>query len=335
VSAFGFREDDRLGTGSRALPHFRTRFDDSLDPHEYPMSDWWNFEHGPRRAAKDGIKARSQRGDIGESWWSQRFLAALKEVTDPGRLTRGRSYARTGQVMDLKVEPGRVTSRVQGSRPKPYDVRIAMAPFSDAEWERAEAALAGEALFAAALLAGEMPREVEQVFAAAGLSLFPGKPRDLRTDCSCPDAANPCKHVAATYYILAEAFDEDPFLVLAWRGRPRERLLERLRELRGAAPAPEPPPAADDASTEEPAPVADFWRAGPELAELHFNPHAAPVPDAVLRELGPLPDAAGGALVSGVLSESYQLFTAHAERLAFEDADEEREDHPGGTEGGD
>lgn len=300
------------------------------------MSDWWNFEHGPRRAAKDGIKARSQRGDIGESWWSQRFIAALKEITDPGRLTRGRSYARTGQVMELKVEPGRVTSRVQGSLPRPYDVRIALAPFSDAEWARAEAALAGEALFAAALLAGEMPREVEQAFAAAGLSLFPSKPRDLRTECSCPDAANPCKHVAATYYILAEAFDQDPFLVLAWRGRPRERLLERLRELRGAAPAPEPPHAADEPA-EEPAPAADFWRAGPELAELHFNPHAAPVPDAVLRELGPLPDAAGGQPAAAALAEAYRLFTTHAERLAFGDADEADEDgldYPGGTETG-
>jgi len=284
------------------------------------MSDWWNFEHGPRRAAKDGIKARSQRGDIGESWWSQRFIAAMKEVTDAGRLSRGRSYARTGQVMDLKVEPGKVTSRVQGSMPKPYDVSLALAPFTDQQWAQAEAALAGEALFAAALLAGEMPRDVEQAFASIGLSLFPTKPRDLRTSCSCPDAANPCKHVAATYYILAEAFDEDPFLVLAWRGRPRERLLERLRELRGAAPAPEPTPSPPDEPVEVPASTADFWRAGPELAELHFAPRAAPVPDAILRELGPLPDAAGGQPVAAVLSEAYRIFTAHAERRAFGDS---------------
>jgi uncharacterized Zn finger protein len=283
------------------------------------MSDWWNFEHGPRRAAKDGIRARSQKGDIGESWWSQRFIDAMKEVTDAGRLARGRSYARTGQVMDLKVEPGRVTSRVQGSAPTPYKVSLALAPFTDAEWARAEAALAGEALFAAALLAGEMPRDVEQAFAAAGLTLFPTKPRELRTDCSCPDAANPCKHVAATYYILAEAFDEDPFLVLAWRGRPRERLLERLRELRGAAPAPDELPPAPDAPAEDLAPAADFWRAGPELAELRFTPRAAETPDAILRELGPLPDAAGGPLVAAALAVAYRIFTAHAARRAFGD----------------
>ncbi|HEX9936066.1 MAG TPA: SWIM zinc finger family protein [Longimicrobium sp.] len=290
------------------------------------MSDWWSWnEHGPRREAKDGIRARSQRGDIGESWWSKRFLEALQAVTDPGRLTRGRSYARTGQVMGLKVEPGTVTAQVQGSRPAPYAVSVALAPFTDADWARAEAALAGEALFAAALLAGEMPHDVEQAFAAAGLALFPTKPRELRTSCSCPDAANPCKHVAATYYILAEAFDTDPFLVLAWRGRPRERLLERLRELRGAAPAQasdDPSPAA--APEEEPGPVADFWRAGPELADLRFTPRAAETPDAILRELGPLPDAAGGPPLAAALAEAYRIFTAHAERRAFGD--------PGGGE---
>ncbi|HEU4557298.1 MAG TPA: SWIM zinc finger family protein [Longimicrobium sp.] len=287
------------------------------------MSDWWNFEHGPRRSAKDGIRARSQRGDIGESWWSQRFISALQAVTDSGRLTRGRSYARTGQVMDLKVEPGRVTARVQGSAPTPYAVSIVLAPFTDEQWARAEAALANEALFAAALLAGEMPRDVEQAFAAAGLTLFPTQPRELRTSCSCPDAANPCKHVAATYYILAEAFDTDPFLVLAWRGRPRECLLERLRELRGAAP--HPPQATTPAAEEEPAPAADFWRAGPELAELRFAPRAAAAPDAILRELGPLPDAAGGHLVSAVLAVAYRIFTFHAARRALGDAGDDRD----------
>src|SRR5688500_2974535 len=123
------------------------------------MSDWWNFEHGPRRAAKDGIKAKSQRGDIGESWWSKRFITALQALTDPGRLSRGRSYARSGQVMDLRVSPGTVTARVQGSRPTPYAVKVALKPFPERDWERVEAELAEQAIFLAALLAGEMPRD--------------------------------------------------------------------------------------------------------------------------------------------------------------------------------
>ena len=289
------------------------------------MTDWWNFEHGPRRPAKDGIRAKSQRGDIGESWWSQRFLAAMKAVTDPNRLGRGRSYARSGQVMALKVAAGLVTAKVQGSRPQPYDVRLALKPFTDAQWTAAEEALAAEALFLAALLAGEMPRDVEQAFQAAGLSLFPSDPGELETECSCPDWANPCKHAAATYYILAEAFDDDPFLVLAWRGRTREQLLARLRELRGSAPsaADEEAPPVTLASTQ----TADFWRPGPELATLHFAPRAPEVPDAVLRQLGPLPPEAGGERAAQALAEAYRVFTSAAERRAYgaavEDGDEE------------
>ena len=284
------------------------------------MSDWWAFEHGPRRAAKDGIPARSRRGEIGESWWSKRFLDALKAVADTSRLGRGRSYARTGQVMDLRVHPGRVTARVQGSRAEPYAVRLDLKPFTDAQWARAEGELAAQALYLAALLAGEMPRDVEQAFAAAGLSLFPAAPGELRSDCSCPDWANPCKHTAATYYILAEAFDEDPFLVLAWRGRPRERLLERLRELRGASPGAEEADCGAE-PTPEPAPATPrtggFWRAGPELASLRFAPRAPEVADAVLRQLGPLPAEAGGERVHEALAAAYRTFTAAAERRAL------------------
>jgi uncharacterized Zn finger protein len=286
------------------------------------MTDNWYFDAGPRRPAKDGIAARSTHGDIGESWWSRRFIAALHEVADTSRLGRGRSYARSGQVMDLQVSPGEMTAMVQGSDPRPYRVKIGLVPFSDAQWARAEEALAGQALFLAALLAGEMPRDVENAFTAAGLSLFPSSPDELTTVCSCPDAANPCKHIAATFYILAEAFDDDPFLVLAWRGRTRERLLERLRELRGALPAP-----AEDVPEVAPVPPADYWRAGAELAALHFTPRATGMPDAVLRQLGPLPPEAGGERIQQSLSQAYALFTAAAERRAFAEVD-------GAVEGG-
>ncbi|HST58973.1 MAG TPA: SWIM zinc finger family protein, partial [Longimicrobium sp.] len=231
------------------------------------MSDWRDWETGPRRPARDGIKARSVRGDIGETWWSQRFIAALKEVADAGRLSRGRSYARSGQVMDLAVSPGAVTAKVQGSLARPYAVSIRLAPFTDAEWMRIEEAMAGQALFLAALLAGEMPRDVEQAFAAAGLSLFPTRPSELRADCSCPDGTNPCKHIAATYYILAEAFDTDPFLVLCWRGRARDDLLARLRELRDAQPV------EDEASADLEAADAD---AEPDEASSAQQADAAP-----------------------------------------------------------
>ena len=89
-------------------------------------------------------------------------------------------------------------------------------------------ALGRQALFVAKLLAGEMPQDIEPVFREVGLSLFPAKLGDLETDCSCPDWSNPCKHIAAAYYLLGEEFDRDPFLIFTLRGLGRDALLARL-----------------------------------------------------------------------------------------------------------
>ena len=175
-----------------------------------------------------GIRARSRRGAIGDTWWSRRFIGILESFELGGRLARGRNYARRGQVLELHVETGRIRARVQGSRPTPYAVSIRLRALSEKDWARVEGALAGRAVFLAKLLAGEMPTDIEAAFADCRLSLFPATAADLVTRCTCPDVSNPCKHIAATYYLLAEAFDDDPFLILAWRGRPRDQLLNRL-----------------------------------------------------------------------------------------------------------
>ncbi|OBC03458.1 hypothetical protein A5784_14710 [Mycobacterium sp. 852013-50091_SCH5140682] len=184
-----------------------------------------------------GVKARSTRGDIGQTWWSQRFIEVLEAIGIGSRLQRGRNYARRGQVISLDVGPGLVTAQVQGSRVRPYRVRIGIAAFGKSEWAQVEGVLAENAWYAASLLSNEMPSDIEDVFGSAGLSLFPNEIRELSLDCSCPDIAVPCKHLAATFYLLAEAFDEDPFEILAWRGRHREELLENLAAARSASPA--------------------------------------------------------------------------------------------------
>jgi uncharacterized Zn finger protein len=193
------------------------------------MSEWYPPSR-PRRV-EGGIKARSKRGKIGEQWWSRRFIAVLESFGMSGRLARGRNYARAGQIVDFALTTGTVTARVQGSRPNPYLVRIKVLPLTTAQWRQVEAALAAQALFRARLLAGEMPDEIEEVFAACGTPLFPHSARDLDMSCSCPDWGVPCKHLAATCYVLAEAFDGDPFLMLAWRGRDRADLLAALRRI--------------------------------------------------------------------------------------------------------
>lgn len=167
------------------------------------------------------------------------------------RLQRGRNYARRGQVISLDISPGAVTAQVQGSRARPYRVRIGVDAFDKREWARVENALAENAWYAAALLSGEMPSDIEDVFDSLGLALFPAKARELSMDCSCPDHAVPCKHLAATFYLLAESFDDDPFGILAWRGRERDDLLANLDSFRSGGR-----PAADRAESPGP-PLAD------------------------------------------------------------------------------
>ncbi len=271
---------------------------------------WHGYDAAPRRKAERGIKAKSQRGAIGGTWWSKRFVAVLESFDMGARLTRGRSYARSGQVMDVEIQPGLVKAKVQGSRATPYKVEIRVPVFSEVEWGKAEASMAEQAIFLAQLLAGEMPRDIESAFRHAKLSLFPGGVRELKTECSCPDHANPCKHIAATYYILAEAFDEDPFLIFQWRGRGREALQERLARFR-EQDAPEASPQPDLAPLERLA-FETFWTAG-EV------PKAPPTPDPrcglLLRQLGPSPVKLMGREFADLLEELVRTASNEARAL--------------------
>jgi uncharacterized Zn finger protein len=219
---------------------------------------WWEDypESGPIRV-EGGIRARSARGKIANTWWSQRFIGVLETMQLGGRMTRGKNYARAGQVLSLDISAGKVIAKVQGSRPQPYAVKLICRPLTGEQWDLVTERLAGQALFAAKLLAGEMPAEVESVFAEVDVPLFPAAARDLPMHCSCPDWAVPCKHVAAVCFLLAERFDEDPFLIFEWRGRSKKDLLGRLRKSR-----PEVPEAAPaGAGLEEE--MDDFFSAGP------------------------------------------------------------------------
>ena len=196
--------------------------------------DWdWYPKSNPRRPA-NGIKAQSGR-QFGKTWWASKWLSALERLIDSGRLSRGRSYARSGQVLNIDIKPGRVDSRVQGSRPSPYKVQIEIEPLSDGEWNRVADVMATQAIFAAKLLAGEMPQNIEEAFAKAKADLFPMARGDLQTECSCPDWSNPCKHIAAVYYLLGEQFDADPFLLFRLRGKSKDEIVAMLRARRSVS----------------------------------------------------------------------------------------------------
>jgi uncharacterized Zn finger protein len=245
-----------------------------------------------------GIQIASTRGSrVARTWWSGRFLAVVEALGIGGRLSRGRSYARAGQIVSLDVSAGGALAQVQGSRAAPYRTRIGVPAYGKAEWAAVLDALAADASYAAALLAGEMPRGIEEVFTRAGLSLFPAGPRDLVMDCTCPDATVPCKHLAAVFYVLAERFDADPFQILALRGRDREELLDELRARRAPAPA-----AAGAAPLSD---VLDaFYVAAPGPAERLDGPRTPP--DALLDQVPDFPVAVRGGSVVELLRPVYR-----------------------------
>jgi len=270
------------------------------------------------RTVDGGLVARSARGAIGEHWWSRRFIEVLESFALGSRLTRGKNYARRGQVLSLTVAPGVVTASVQGSRRAPYKVTIALPTFSELVWAKVEVTLAEQAIHSARLLAGEMPEDLEEVFWSAGAPLFPQRASDLTLSCSCPDWEVPCKHLAAAFYLLAERFDDDPFAILLWRGRTRAALLSRLRELRGSEASPgavEPSGPTSEGlrlgatmALAEVVPAdGDFWTGAP-IAALPVQPELPT--DLLLRQL-PVPGAPLGG--SGLVTFLEPLYAALAD----------------------
>lgn len=275
---------------------------------DYEDEDTLNdYETPPEAIVLGGpVKATSTRGSIGREWWGQQWVAAMERLGVSGRLERGKRYARNGSVRNMEISHGLTFAHVQGSRPSPYRTAVYLKTFADKEWQAALAALSEQAIYAAKLLAGEMPADIEAIFQSVRLSLFPRSLNDIEFECSCPDWGNPCKHAAAVYYLLAEQLDTDPFVLFHLRGRTRDQVLTTLRAHRSAAmtgeavssPAPEAPPL--DADLER------FWE-GSTLNLIRSAP-VRPEQPPLLRRLGnpPINTAeALRALYTAVSDEAY------------------------------
>jgi len=217
-----------------------------------------------------------------------------------------------------------VVARVKGSRPQPYAVRIELPTLADETWERVIAALSSSARFAASLLAGKMPPDIDQVFAEHGAHLFPASEDELETDCSCPDWANPCKHVAAVHYVLGAELDRDPFLLFRLRGRSRDQVIAALRALRSPADAAAPSTTSDTGSSDRVSPERQLerhWSVGEEFASLRFAVARPQVAEAVLKRLGPPPTLHEGDVPPAELARLYRVISERALRSAY-DSDE-------------
>jgi uncharacterized Zn finger protein len=194
--------------------------------------------------------------EFGRTWWGRAWVEALEQRArlDPNRLPRGREYARSGAVGSLTLTPGEARAQVQGRKTEPYQVRIRVRRFTDEEWDRVLTAISGRLGHAAALLDGELPPEIAEDAASAGLDLLPGG-GEIGPRCDCPDDADPCKHSAAACYLVSDALDADPFVLLLLRGRTRDQVLAGVRaRRRGISASADAAARPDAAASQEAAP---------------------------------------------------------------------------------
>jgi uncharacterized Zn finger protein len=287
----------------------------------------------PRRVS-GGIRLRSTSGKSARNWWAQRWIRSMENVVDVNRLRRGRYYAQQGQVLNIEEGDAEMIAKVQGSRPKPYTVRISLVPFNDEEWDKLLEVLSGKAIFSAELLNGHMPNNIEEAFSEAEVSLFPNRTGELLTDCTCPDWANPCKHVAATQYILGDRFDDDPFLLFRLRGRTQEQILDGLRRHRigdvvdvDHLPVEEATEVNEEDLPIEQQPLVldekmmeNFWHGTNNLHDFPIHIKAPEVQFPVIKRLGE-PDAAGHYSLEELLGNSYMAVSQAAQIIAFTGGD--------------
>lgn len=273
----------------------------------------------------------SYEAQSNREWWAQRWVDVLESFGWVRRLARARNYAREGNVVELNFKGAKVSAKVQGTAPEPYNVTLSLDSFDDEQWQYVIESIAERAIFSAKLLAGEMPQDIEQVFTANGLSLFPLTKFDIHSRCSCPDKANPCKHIGAVYYLLGDRFSEDPFVLFQLRGRTKEKIISDLRRLRteaGETPESGIEEASDSANLPNPALSANehppqttpFWHYDEPL-ESSLVVIAPPASSETLLDmLGPIPlKATGSNLAAGAtqaVMDDLRAIYAHVSQQA-------------------
>lgn len=245
-----------------------------------------------------------------QTWWSQRFIAVLESFKMGGRLARGKAYAEEAKVLKLSLSSGMATATVQGSRKSHYRVNIRLEPLSDQAWKQVMFNLTKKAIYAVEMLQDKMPKDIEEVFSAVNTSLFPSRLEELESECDCPDWSNPCKHIAATYYILAQHFDLDPFLIFVWRGRMKTQIIEYLRaHWRQGKPKTQSLSNFSVRTIDEEE-YERYWFGNLDVNELTpLNPFSESVPDSYIKKLGEAPVQLDGKELGSVLADIYQIIS--------------------------
>lgn len=297
----------------------------------------------PRRV-RGGVKLTGGVVEGPTLWAAQRWLRLAEQAAIGTRLAEGLEYAKLGQTKRLATTPGKIEASIQGRADRPYTTTITLSVISESGWEPVVSAMAEGAIYAAKLLSGELPTNIEDVFAPRGLKLFPTEPSELTVSCTCvehlqgvtaaadgpapdpkPDQPQPdarwCKHLCCAAYLIAQRLATEPFLMFAMRGLDGRELLERLRDRRAAAGAPpgdrQPvyvqhiPGVTDNPGQPLEEVIARFWETGPELADVDLPLSPPPVSHPLLRRLGQSPFQAQFPLV-GLLASCYETISLAA-----------------------
>lgn len=260
------------------------------------MSKHSSSKHTDSKGVDSKVMSAARPKALGMTWWGQRWIEALERSSRDvvARLGKGRAYARDGHVHGLKIAPGKVTATVTDDELDSYGVSLNLETFDAKAWNQILQVMSQQALFAAQLLNGEMPKDVDRLFRNCGKSLFPANSHDIDADCSCDDWSSPCKHVAATHYVLGEALDRDPFLLFELRGRSKEQVLAGLNQLRahlGSQDVGTPSVISELVSVSHAVPLSslplqNFENGATPLPTLSFNFDNVPAAGALLRSLG-------------------------------------------------
>ena len=150
---------------------------------------------------------------FGKTWWGEHWLKSLDNIDYNNRLSRGASYARNGRVEQVKITDNQISAKVSGSRPRPYKVTIIIPPFFPDKVDLLMEQIVKRPMLISKLLNRELDPEILEISEKLGLKVFPRQWTDFKMQCSCPDWAVPCKHLASVIYMISQEIDNDPFLV--------------------------------------------------------------------------------------------------------------------------
>ena len=274
-----------------------------------------------------GVRVDIEHGAHTKSWAGQRLMRLIEAAAPGDRLTEGLEYGRMGQTRRIEFDLGVVSAAVQGRMSRAYTTTLKFSTLAADEWSRATDAMADQAAYAARLLSGELPSNIEDAFAPLGLRLFPAEPAEITPSCNCSDEEPWCKHAVCAAAITAQRLGDDSLLIFTLRGLRGDDLLARLRQRRAETSAGrlgpgQYAPRTPSLSRLEPTPLEQlahtFWAEADGLEHLDTAPRPPEVRHALLRRLGASPFKApseGGFPLVGLLATCYDVVRESALNL--------------------